>query len=67
VLALGVALVAVSALADPIGIGSDDRFGWKQVAGIVIGGGAAVLGLARLFFSRSDASKPTEIGAEKTG
>jgi hypothetical protein len=36
--ALGVVLVVVSALADPIGIGGDEeKFGWKQWTGIGIG------------------------------
>jgi hypothetical protein len=34
---LGVVLVAVSVLADPLGIGLSPAFGWKQILGIVVG------------------------------
>jgi hypothetical protein len=40
----GVALVVISALADPIGIGGGGGFGWKQVVGVIVGAVAAVLG-----------------------
>jgi hypothetical protein len=44
---VGVALVVVSALADPLGIGGvDDTFGWKQITGVVVGGLVLLLGLA---------------------
>jgi hypothetical protein len=33
----GAALLVVSAFADPIGIGGTDEFGWKQIAGSVVG------------------------------
>lgn len=34
---LGLAVVLVAALADPIGIGSVDGFGWKQWVGVGVG------------------------------
>jgi hypothetical protein len=34
---IGVALVLVSALADPIGIGGSSGFGWKQWVGVAVG------------------------------
>ena len=43
-LALGAVLLALSALADPIGIGEGGGVGWKQIVGIVIGAAAIVLG-----------------------
>ena len=36
-LALGAALVVVSALADPLGIGEGGGFGWKQTVGVIAG------------------------------
>jgi len=40
---LGIALIAVSALADVIGIGSGS-FGSRQIAGLVVGGLIAIAG-----------------------
>ncbi len=39
VIAIGVVVVAVAALADQIGIGGEgaDKFGWKQIVGVVVG------------------------------
>ena len=37
---------AVSALADPLGIGEGDVFGWLQITGVVIGAVVTLLGLA---------------------
>ena len=37
VIAIGVIVVAVAALADPFGIGGSDTFGWKQIVGVVVG------------------------------
>jgi hypothetical protein len=42
---LGVALVAVSAFADPIGLGDGDGIGWKQGAGMVVGAVIVLAGL----------------------
>lgn len=33
----GLAILLVSALADPIGIGGDPGFGWKQMIGVGVG------------------------------
>ena len=41
---LGVALLVISALADVIGIGGGDDFGYLQLAGVVIGAFGAVFG-----------------------
>lgn len=38
--------IAVSALADPLGIGEGNVFGWLQITGVVIGAVVALLGLA---------------------
>ena len=43
-LALGAALLALSALADPIGIGEGGGIGWKQIVGMVVGAAAIVIG-----------------------
>jgi len=43
-LALGVVLLALSALADPIGIGEGGGIGWKQIVGMVVGAAAIVIG-----------------------
>ena len=45
VAAIGVIVVVVSVLADPLGIGSSDTFGWRQIAGVVIGATIAVGGI----------------------
>lgn len=43
-MALGVVVILVSALADVIGVGRVDTFGWKQIAGVIAG--AIVIGIA---------------------
>lgn len=45
VLAVGVIVVVVSALADQIGIGCGDAFGWKQIVGVIVGAVIAVVGV----------------------
>ena len=40
---LGVVLLVISALADVIGIG-DGGFGFRQIAGVVVGAAAAIIG-----------------------
>jgi hypothetical protein len=37
---------AVSALADPLGIGEGEVFGWLQITGVIIGAVVILLGLA---------------------
>jgi uncharacterized membrane protein len=46
VIAIGVIVVVVSVLADPIGIGSEDTFGWRQIVGVIVGAGIAAIGIA---------------------
>lgn len=43
-LALGVVMLVLSALADPIGVGEGSGIGWKQVVGMVAGAIAIVIG-----------------------
>jgi len=43
---VGAVGTAVAALADPLGIGEGNVFGWLQITGVVIGGLVALLGLA---------------------
>jgi uncharacterized membrane protein len=45
VLAVGVIVVVVSALADQIGIGRGDAFGWNQIVGVIVGAVIAVVGV----------------------
>jgi hypothetical protein len=42
---LGVALLAVSLLADSLGLGGATGFGWKQILGSVVGAVATIAGL----------------------
>jgi len=52
---VGLIVVALSALADPIGIGANDdgsAFGWKQATGVVVGGVAAAAGAIVLWRRR---------------
>jgi hypothetical protein len=44
--AVGIVLVLVSALADPIGIGGSDEFGWKQWVGVGVGAALVVAAVA---------------------
>ena len=53
---IGLVVLVVSALADPIGVGANDdgsAFGWKQATGVVVGGLAAVAGLIVLWRQRT--------------
>jgi hypothetical protein len=43
---VGAAGTAIAALADPLGIGEGEVFGWLQITGVVIGGVVTLLGLA---------------------
>jgi hypothetical protein len=43
--ALGLILAALSALADQIGIGDEAAFGWQQIGGLVVGLLVAIAGL----------------------
>ena len=50
--ALGAVLVALSALADPIGVGDGDGIGFKQVTGMIVGGVVVAAGLALMYMKR---------------
>jgi len=54
---IGVALLVVSALADPIGIGEGGGFGWKQAVGVIVGAVLAAGGLW-LLYVRGEAEQP---------
>ena len=41
---VGVVLALVSLLADPIGLGGEPRFGWKQWLGLIAGIVIAIVG-----------------------
>jgi hypothetical protein len=36
----------ISAFADPLGIGTEDVFGWLQITGVIVGAVIALIGLA---------------------
>lgn len=42
---LGAVGTAVAALADPLGIGEGEVFGWLQITGVIIGGIVTLVGL----------------------
>ena len=44
VIAIGIVVLAISALADEIGIGDEEAFGWQQIGGVVVGAIVAVAG-----------------------
>ena len=44
-LVLGIAILAVSLLADVIGLGGSPRFGYRQIVGVIVGAVAAIAGL----------------------
>ena len=58
VVAVGVVLLVISALAEPIGLGDGDGFGWKQVTGVIIGAAVAVFGLALMYLRRGETKTP---------
>jgi hypothetical protein len=45
---VGAVGIAVAALADPLGIGEGDVFGWLQITGVVVGAVVTLLGLGML-------------------
>ena len=50
--ALGAVLVAVSALADPLGLGEGGGVGWKQITGIVVGAAVVLVGVVLVYAQR---------------
>ena len=53
--ALGLGLTLVSALANALDIGAGG-FGWKQIVGVIVGAAAAVVGAALVLASRRTSS-----------
>jgi hypothetical protein len=43
---LGAVGTAIAALANPLGIGETEVFGWLQITGVIVGGVVTLLGLA---------------------
>jgi hypothetical protein len=62
VAAAGLVLLVVSAFADPIGIGGEDSFGWKQAVGTALGTVGLFAGLALMYVPRRGDVEP---GAEQ--
>jgi len=54
----GAALVALSALADALGLGEGGGFGYKQVTGVVVGGVFLAVGLALAVVERRAEEPP---------
>ena len=53
--ALGLALLLVSAIANPLDIGKGG-FGWKQIVGVIVGAAVAVVGAALALAGRRTSS-----------
>jgi hypothetical protein len=62
-LALGAAVLVLSAFAGQIGIGADDPIGWKQVVGMVVGAVAIVIGGAIWMRARPGEPETTIVDA----
>jgi len=43
---VGAVVAVVAALANPLGLGEEDVFGWLQITGVVVGAIVALIGLA---------------------
>jgi drug/metabolite transporter (DMT)-like permease len=43
---VGAVGLAISALANPLGIGEEDVFGWLQITGVIVGAVVTLVGLA---------------------
>ena len=56
--AAGAVLLVVSVFADPIGIGGTDEFGWKQIAGAIVGGVALVGGVGLMYLPQRAEVEP---------
>ena len=55
-------MLALSVLADPLGIGGSDGFGWKQILGAVVGAAGVLVGLVLVSFPQRGDVEP---GAEE--
>lgn len=59
VIAAGVMLVLLAALADPIGIGiGESGFGWEEAFGVIVGAVAIVAGLTLVLVERGETRTP---------
>jgi len=57
-IAAGAALVVLSLLAEPIGLGSSEGFGWEQILGLIVGAVTIVAGLAGMMLDRVNLRPP---------
>ena len=62
VVVAGAVLLVLSVLADSIGLGGEDGFGWKQTTGVVVGAVVLVGGLAWMYVPQRGEVEP---GAEE--
>ena len=53
---IGIAVTVVAVLADPIGVGGSDDFGWKQLVGVVVG--IAMVAWGFVIASADEESRP---------
>jgi hypothetical protein len=60
--ALGAVVVAVSALAEPLGLGDGGGFGWKQTTGVVVGAALVAVGLVLAYVLRAGEKTPKPSG-----
>ena len=58
---VGLAALLISALADPIGIGGNPGFGWKQVVGVIVGGILMIVGLTQV--TKEDSADEDSVGS----
>ena len=58
--AVGGALVALSALADPLGIGEGGGIGYKQVTGMAVGGALVAVGVVLAVVARRATEPPPD-------
>lgn len=53
-LAIGTIVVLAGLLADPLGVGGSEGFGWKQIVAVAVGAGIAIAGVATTLRARTN-------------
>ena len=64
---IGIALLVIAVLADPLGIGAQPGFGYKQIAGTVVGAIVLACGLILLGAKESEPPGTDQAGTGGTG